>query len=118
MKEPDIKITKEILWLIAEIDEFKEALKDPARSADCYHRLALCSMDKDKNKLDEAIKYLKKGLSSKNLSESKKIELLYEMALTYKAKGKRKKALQLFKHVHELSSNFREVRKQLDELSC
>jgi len=97
------------------IDEFIEASKDPARSADCYLRLSICSRDKEK--VDEAIKYLKRGLRSKDLSETKKVELLYEMAVTYKAKEKKKKALRLFRQVHEMHSNFREVRKELDELS-
>ena len=54
------------------IDELKKALGDPKRSADCYLRLALCSSAKDQ--IDEAIKYLKKGLSSKNVTEQKQVE--------------------------------------------
>lgn len=97
------------------IEEIKKALEDPKKSADCYLRLAVCS--REKNLMDDALKYLKKGLSDESLSESKMIELQYEMALAYKKMGKKKKALKIFKHIHEINDAFREVDKELDEAS-
>ena len=93
------------------IEELKKVLKDPKKRADCFLRLAICSHEK--NLTDEAIKYLKKGLGSDNLSELKMIEIEYELAMAYKKKGKKRKALKLFKHIHGINSNFREVRKEL-----
>ncbi|KPJ60641.1 MAG: hypothetical protein AMJ42_01405 [Deltaproteobacteria bacterium DG_8] len=97
------------------IDELKKALEDPKKRADCYLRLAICS--REKNFVKEAIKYLKKGLRTGGLSESKMLELKYELALAYKTKGKKKKSLKIFKQIHEISSNFREVIKELAEVS-
>jgi len=97
------------------IEEIKKALEDPQRSADCYLRLAICS--REKNLIGDALKYLKKGLRTENLSESKVIELKYELALTYKKKGKRKKALKIFKQIHKKNSNFREVGRGFAEVS-
>jgi tetratricopeptide (TPR) repeat protein len=97
------------------IDEIKKALEDPKRSADCYLRLAICN--KEKNLIGAAIKYLKKGLHSEDLLESKMLELKYELALAYNKKGKGKKALKLFKEIHEVNSTFREVENKLYEAS-
>ena len=93
------------------IDELKKALENPKRSADCYLRLAVCS--REKNLTDDAIKYLKKGLGSKNLSESKQVELQYELAEAYKTKGKARKARKIFKQIHKVDDNFRSVVKDL-----
>jgi len=94
------------------IEEIKKALEDPKREADCYLRLAVCSREKDS--IDDALKYLKKGLRTKNLSESKMIELKYEMALAYKKKRKMKKAMKIFQQIHEINSTFRDVSRELD----
>jgi tetratricopeptide (TPR) repeat protein len=98
------------------IEEIKKALEDPKRRAECYLRLAVCS--REKNRVDEALKYLKKGLRTEDLPEAKMIELKYEQALAYKQKGKKKKALKLFKQVYELHSTFREIEKELEEATC
>jgi len=97
------------------IEELKKALGDHKRNPDCYLRLALCNRDKDQ--IDDAIKYLKKGLRTKDISEQKQVELLYEMAMMYKKKEKKKKALKILRQVHGMSSNFRDIRQELDELS-
>jgi len=93
------------------IDELKKSLENPKKRADCYLRLAICS--REKNLLGEAIKYLKKGLRIKGLSEEKMLELKYELALTYKKRGKTKKSLKIFKQIHKINKNFREVVKEL-----
>jgi len=93
------------------IDELEKALENPKRSVDCYLRLAVCS--REKNLTNDAIKYLKKGLGSENLSESKQIELQYELAEAYKMKGKVRKAKKLFKQIHKINDNFRAVGKEL-----
>jgi len=97
------------------IDEIKKALGDPKRKADCYLKLAICS--REKNLMKQAVRYLKKGLRTRDLSETKMLELEYELALAYKKRGKMKKSLKIFKQIHEISSNFREVVKELDEVS-
>ncbi|MBW2555126.1 MAG: tetratricopeptide repeat protein, partial [Deltaproteobacteria bacterium] len=93
------------------IDELEKALENPKRSVDCYLRLAVCS--REKNLTNDAIKYLKKGLGSENLTESKQIELQYELAEAYKTKGKTRKARKIFKQIHKINDNFRAVGKEL-----
>lgn len=96
------------------IDELKKALENPKRSADCYLRLAICSKEKDRT--DDAIKYLKKGLGSEHLSESKRMELQYELADAYKTKGKIRKAKKIFKQIHKVDDGFRAVEKELSRI--
>ena len=97
------------------IEEIEQALENPEKQADCYLRLAVCYHGK--NNIDEALKYLKKGLRTDNLAVSKMVEIKYEQALMYKKKGKVKKALKIFHEVYEIDSTFRDVGKELDELS-
>ncbi len=96
------------------IEELKKALENPKRCADCYLRLAVCS--REKNLTNDAVRFLKKGLGSENLTESKQLELHYELAVAYKAMGKRRKAKKLFQHVHKMNDNFRAVEKELSEV--
>ena len=97
------------------IDELKKASEDPQRTVDCYLRLAFCA--REQNMLSEALDYLKKGLRQKDLAPAKKLALEYEMAVTYKMKGKRRKAQKLFKEIHKTDSAFREVKRELAEVS-
>ena len=97
------------------IEEIEKALDNPERTTDCYLRLAVCY--RGKNQMDEALRYLKKGLHDDDLSEEKKIELKYEQALSYKGKGKNRKARKIFKEVYEINSAFRDVLKELEEVS-
>jgi tetratricopeptide (TPR) repeat protein len=97
------------------IDELKKASEDPARTVDCCLRLAVCA--REQNMFSEALTYLKKGLRHKDLSPPKKLALDYEMAVTYKMKGKLRKAQRLFKQIHKTDSAFREVKRELAEVS-
>jgi lipopolysaccharide biosynthesis regulator YciM len=65
----------------------------------------------------DAIRYVKKGLKRKDLSHEKKIALQYEMAITYKMKGNVRKARKLFRSIHDADSGFREVKRELAEVS-
>jgi tetratricopeptide (TPR) repeat protein len=97
------------------IDELNKSLEDPKRSADCYLRMAICS--RGKNLTNDAIKYLKKGLGSKILSELKRLELQYELAMAYKTRGKMGKAKKLLKQIQKINDSFREVEKELSEVT-
>jgi tetratricopeptide (TPR) repeat protein len=97
------------------IDELKKALEDPTRTIECYLRLAVCS--REQSMFREALGYLKKGLRHKELPPAKKLALDYEMAVTYKAQGKLRKAHKLFKQIHKTDSAFREVKRELAEVS-
>lgn len=97
------------------IDELKKAAEDPVRTVDCYLRLAVCS--REQQQYGEAISYLKKGLRHKGLASAKKLALEYEMAVTYKQNGKIGKAQKLFKQIYKTDSAFREVKRELAEVS-
>lgn len=97
------------------IEEIEKALDNPERTTDCYLRLAVCY--RGKNQMDEALRCLKKGLHDDDLSEEKRVELKYEQALAYKEKGKNKKARKIFNEVYEIDSTFRDVVKELEEVS-
>lgn len=97
------------------IDELKKAAEDPTRLHDSYLRLAVCFREKDM--FTESLRYLKKGLSSKDLPEDKKLSFNYELAVTYKRKGKSRKAQKMFKQILKTDSNFREVKRELAEVS-
>lgn len=97
------------------IDELHKASEDPKRAVDCCLRLAVCA--REQNRFRDALRYLKKGLRQKELTPVKKLALDYEMAVTYKMKGKLRKAQKLFKQIHKTDSAFREVTRELAEVS-
>ena len=97
------------------VDELRKAMEDPLRSTDCHLMLAACA--RERGLFKDAIRYLKKGLKNKDLTAEKKIALLYEMAVTYKMKGRLRKAHKLFKKLYDADSGFREVKRELAEVS-
>ena len=97
------------------IDELKKAGEDPNRLLDSYLGLAVCF--REKNMFKESLQYLKKGINSKDISENKKLALNDEMAITYKKKGKARKAQKIFKQIYKTDSDFREVKRELAEES-
>ena len=97
------------------VDELRKAMEDPLRSTDCHLMLAACA--RERGLFKDAIRYLKKGLKNKDLTAEKKIALLYEMAVTYKMKGRLRKAHKLFKKIYDADSGFREVKRELAEVS-
>lgn len=97
------------------MEELNKALADHARSSDCYLMLAACA--REKRMFADAIQYLKKGLQDKSLTPEKKIALTYEMAVTYKMKGRVRKAHKLFKKIHASHSDFRDVKQELAGVS-
>jgi tetratricopeptide (TPR) repeat protein len=97
------------------IDELIKAAEDSKRTLDCYLRLAVCFREKDM--FNDAISYLKKGLTSKGLPSDKELAFNYEMAVTYKKQGKARKAQKIFKKISKTDSDFREVKRELAEQS-
>jgi tetratricopeptide (TPR) repeat protein len=96
-------------------EELTKAMENPLRSTDCHLMLAACA--RERSLFKDAIRYLKKGLKNKDLTLEKKIALYYEMAVTYKMKGKTRKAQRLFKKIYDADSDFREVKRELAEVS-
>jgi len=97
------------------IEELTKALEDPLRSTDSYLMLSACA--RELKLYGDAIRYINKGLRNKSLTAEKKNALYYEMAITYKMKGRVRKAHKLFKKIYEADSGFREVKQELAEVS-
>jgi len=97
------------------VEELTKALVDPLRTTECHLMLAACA--REQKLFGEAVRYLKKGLRNKDLSTAKKTALNYEMAVTYKMKGNLRKAQKLFKKIYDTDSEFREVKRELAEVS-
>jgi tetratricopeptide (TPR) repeat protein len=97
------------------VEELIRAMENPQRSIDCHLLLAACA--RERGLFKEALRYVKKGLKHKGLSDAKKIALQYEMAVTYKMKGKMRKAHKLFRSIYNADSEFREVKRELAEVS-
>jgi len=97
------------------VEELTRAMENPQRSIDCHLLLAACA--RERGLFRDSISHIKKGLKQKNLSDQKKIALQYEMAVTYKMKGKLRKAQRLFRRIHDADSGFREVKRELAEVS-
>ena len=97
------------------VEELTKAMANPLRSIDCHLMLAACA--RERGLFKDAIRYIKKGLKHKDLTAEKKIALTYEMAVTYKMKGKMRKAQKLFRMICDADSEFREVKRELAEVS-
>lgn len=97
------------------VEELTKAMVNPLRSTDCHLILAACA--RERKLFKEAIRHLKKGLKHKDLTPEKKIALHYEMAVTYKMMGKTRKAQKIFRKIYDSDSDFREVKRELAEVS-
>lgn len=96
-------------------DEFQAALDGLENKVECCIKLAECSMAL--NRLDEAQDVIGKGLKFDSLTDEEKLDLIYHSGLIYKAKGDKKKALKVFKKIYETNKNFKQVIKEIRELS-
>jgi len=97
------------------IEEFERAIEGDKGNIDCYKKLAGCS--KGLEDFKQAEKYLKKGLSVKNITAADNLDLNFEMGLVYKAKGDNKKALKVFKKIQKTDENYRSVHNEIAKLS-
>jgi len=97
------------------IEEFEQAVDGDKENIDCYKKMAGCA--KGIKDFKKAEKYLKKGLSVKNISSEDEMDLNYEMGLVYKAKGDVKKALKVFKKVQKKDGSYRSVNNEIVKLS-
>jgi len=97
------------------IEEFEQAIEGDKENLDCYKKLAGCA--KGLNNFKQAQKYIKKGLSVKNITAMDELDLNFEMGLIFKAKGNNKKALKVFKKIQKKDENYRSVNNEIARLS-
>ena len=97
------------------IGEFEQAVEGDKKNIDCYKKLAGCA--KGLKDFKKAEKYLKKGLSVKNITSADELDLNFEMGLVYKAKGDNKKALKVFKKIQKKDEKNKSVNNEIAKLS-
>jgi tetratricopeptide (TPR) repeat protein len=97
------------------IGEFEQAVDGDKQNIDIYKKLAGCA--KALNDFKKAGKYIKKGLSVKNITTSDELDLNFEMGLIYKSKGDKKRALKVFKKIQKKNEMFRSVNNEIVKLS-
>ncbi len=93
------------------VKEFKIALKDPNLEFDCYTRLGICSMALSNP--GEAIANYLKGLRIRGRTDEERRGMMYELALAYESAGKAELAGTLFKSIHDIDPDYREVSKKI-----
>lgn len=97
------------------VEELTKAMAHPLRRTDCHLMLAACA--RERNLFKDAIRLIKQGLKHKDLTSEKKNALHYELAVTYKLQGKPKKAQKIFKKIYDADNDFRDVKRELAEVS-
>jgi len=96
------------------IEEFKKALSDQEVKNDCFLRLCACFREKEMYK--HAVNAAKSGLKSRFISQNEFLGLHYELGLTYAEMGENKKALETFKEVEKVNTNYKDTNSILKEL--
>ena len=112
---------KEMDLLDEAVQEFQTAAASvrPAdgtsRFLQCCNMLGHCFMQKDM--VDAAIMWFKKGLAAPGHSEDEYQALRYELAEAYERQGATKEAKQLYTEVYGIDVSYRDVAEKLRELS-
>jgi tetratricopeptide (TPR) repeat protein len=96
------------------IEEFKKALSDQDVKNECFLRLCACFREKEMYK--HAVNAAKSGLKSRFISQNEFLGLHYELGLTYAEMGENKKALQTFKEIEKVDTDYKDTNSILREL--
>ena len=102
---------KEMMLIDPAIDEFKKVLRDPERTLECCSMLSIC--EQARGDLDEAVKWLTKGIAAPGFPPEDSIGLRYDLGEMYLQMGDRSAALQEFRQVHDLDPEYRDVAARL-----
>ncbi len=97
------------------INEFKLSLKDPSLEFDALTRLGLCSTKK--GAFDEAIEFYEKALAIEGKTDDDRKAVMYELASTLEAAGRREEALDVFRKVYDMDRDYRNVAEKVESLS-
>ncbi len=89
------------------IAEFQAAARAAERAADCLTLQGICH--RDKGDVDRAEEAFRKGMTLAGLSTEEALSLKYELALLLESIGRTDDALQLFREVRAVNSDFREI---------
>ncbi|MFC1591794.1 hypothetical protein ACFL43_04665 [Thermodesulfobacteriota bacterium] len=97
------------------VDELLSALYGFDDKAECYMRLAECSLAL--NRYDAAEGFIGEGLRLASLTDKQKQDLSYQLGLIYKAEGDTKRAMEIFKKVYEADKSFIAALKEMQNVS-
>lgn len=96
------------------IEEFKTSCENPALQHDAFFMMGNCAKELDK--VDDALEYYEKALSIGGLGPEQTCAIRYEQAVTLRAAGRKKEALEVFQDISKKSSNYRDIQQQIEEL--
>jgi tetratricopeptide (TPR) repeat protein len=96
------------------IEEFKKALSEQEVKNDCFLRLCACFREKEMYK--HAVNAAKSGLKNRFISQNEFLGLHYELGVTYAEMGENKKALEVFKEIGKVDTNYKDTNSILKEL--
>jgi len=97
------------------LDEFATALPGLEHQAECYEKMADCSLTL--HKVEDAAAFVQAGLQLKGLTADEQLGLEYQLGLLHKAKGENESALTVFKKIYAAQKDFRAVAREIKELS-
>lgn len=96
------------------IQEFELACGDPALAADARFLMGKCSAELEQ--WPEALEHYEQALSLAGEDSDKCRGIRYELALTLRALGRDKDALQTFRQIRQEADNYRDTEKQIEEI--
>lgn len=105
---------REMGFLDDAIEQFQIALAQRQKPFDSSSMLAFCF--REKGMLDEARETLQRALKIQGISQEKRLNVKYELALLYKAQGKTEEAFKILREISEVDQGFRDTEMEIDML--
>ena len=113
----DLGIAYKEMGLVPDaIEEFKTAMADESREAECCTMIALCYQEQGQQK--EAISYYQRAIESKHSTPDIVLNTHYELACLYEAVEDTRNAVGHFKKVIEKDKNYRDVSERIRALKA
>ena len=97
------------------IGEFQTVARNPVYLTDCCSLLGQCL--RERGLIEQAVKWLRRGLETPNLSEERGLSFLYEIAECQSEQGDRESARGTFAEIYGINSSYRDVVARLTEFS-
>jgi len=96
------------------IKAFEKIIHVAGREVQCHQMIGLCF--REKGAFSEAVQKFKSGLHIPSISDAEKLNLYYEIGLTYEALNDASEALYYFEMVMKKDASYRDVKKRVEAL--